>query len=130
MRSPSERQPSDGRGRMSGGFGRTRGSSIKISDKKMHQEGKHFNKHGRGMDYGSKKAYDAAAKEFARKYQDHPDARVYEGKWNGSGKLGGNRQRAITFDGKTVIIDKNTGQIVDYYIGEEYRGLIDLERIR
>lgn len=43
--------------------------AINVSESKMYQLGDHFNKHGRGMGYESKKAYDAAAKEFATKYK-------------------------------------------------------------
>lgn len=113
-----------------GWFGGTKGASVQISDKRMHQDGKHFRKHGRTMGYPDKKSYDAAAKEFARKYQEHPDAKVFEGKWGGSGKFAHKPQRVITYEGKTVIIEPKTGQIVDFYIGNEYRGLYDLTPVR
>ena len=113
-----------------GGFRGTKGSSIRISDKKIYQDGKHFNKHGRDMGYKSIKAYDSAAKEFAEKHQNHPDAKVYEGKWNGTGSQHREIQRIITYEGKTVIVNKDSGQVIDFYRGEAYRGIIELERIR
>lgn len=85
-----------GGGGGSGLFSGTKGGSIKISDKKMHQDGKHYNKHGRNMGYSSAKEYDFAAKTFASKYQNHPDAKVYDGIWNGKGSFNGQLQRIIT----------------------------------
>ena len=81
----------------------------------MHQLGKHFNEHGRGMGYSSKREYDDAAKEFAASNQNNDAATVREGVWNGSGSRRGDRQRAISNEGKTVIIDCSTGQIIDFY---------------
>ena len=113
-----------------GAFRGTKGASIQISDATMYQDGKHFNKHGRDMGYASKKEYDAAAKEFARANLKNPDAQIYEGKWNGGGNQHLEEQIAIMYDGKTVIINKQTGQIIDFYEGNECRGLIELKRIR
>ncbi|GHU74115.1 hypothetical protein FACS1894188_01400 [Clostridia bacterium] len=114
----------------SGGFKGTKGSSITISDKKMYQDGNHFNKHGRNMGYSDKKSYDAAAKEFVKKYQDDPNASIYEGIWNGKGTLNGHRQRIVTYGGKTAIIDPNTGQVIDFYQGTDYRGIINIKKLR
>jgi hypothetical protein len=58
------------------------------------------------------------------------EAKVFEGVWNGKGQLNGTKQIVIVYDGKTAIIDKNTGQIIDFYLGSELRGLIHLERLR
>ncbi len=96
---------------------------ISVSDSKMYQLGDHFNKHGRGMGYASKKEYDAAAKEFANTYQKNPNATILEGTWNGPGTLNGARQRAITYGGKTVVIDVKSGQVVDFFTGTEYKGI-------
>jgi predicted Ser/Thr protein kinase len=49
---------------------------------------------------------------------------------DGKGQLNGTKQIVIVYDGKTAIIDKNTGQIIDSYLGSELRGLIHLERLR
>ena len=63
---------------------------IKVNTtKKMHQDGKHYNKHGRTMGYASKKEYDQAAKEFAIANMDNQEAKIYRGKWNGNGGYGG-----------------------------------------
>ncbi|MGO4733739.1 hypothetical protein [Paenibacillus sp. 2KB_22] len=97
--------------------------AINVSESKMYQLGDHFNKHGRGMGYESKKAYDAAAKEFATKNQNNPKSSIVEGTWNGSGSLNGATQRAITYDGKTVIIDVKSGQVIDFFIGKEFKGI-------
>ncbi|MBV6714144.1 HINT domain-containing protein [Paenibacillus chitinolyticus] len=97
--------------------------SIDISDSKMYQLGDHFNKHGRGMGYASKKDYDAAAKEFANTHQSNPNAKILEGTWNGPGTLNGTRQRAIIYDGKTVVIDVKSGQVIDYFTGTQYKGI-------
>lgn len=61
---------------------------INVSDQKMYQLGQHYNKHGKSMGYGSKKAYDAGAREFIEKKSG--TAEIYEGIWNNSrGKQGG-----------------------------------------
>ena len=119
-----------GGGKGGGRFQGTKGGSVQISDKEMHKLGKHFHKHGRAMGYTTKKEYDAAAKEFVRKYQDHPKAKVFDGMWSGGGKFGGGLQRIITYDGKTAIVDPPTGQIVDFYIGNDYRGLYGLKPVQ
>jgi len=98
-------------------------SPITLSDSKMYQLGDHFNKHGRGMGYESKKAYDLAAKEFASINQNNPKARIVEGTWNGSGSLNGTNQRAIIYDGRTVVIDTKSGQVIDFFVGTEYKGI-------
>ena len=113
-----------------GGFKGTKGSSINISDKNMHQIGKHFNKHGRDMGYSSKAEYNNAAREFVNSYQNHPDAKIYEGKWNGGGIYNNRIQRIVTYDNKTAIINPNTGQIIDFYTGTDRKGIIGLKRIR
>nr|WP_261769696.1 RHS repeat-associated core domain-containing protein [Paenibacillus xylanexedens] len=97
--------------------------AVNVSESKMYQLGDHFNKHGRGMGYESKKAYDTAAKEFATKNQSNSKSSVVEGTWNGSGSLNGTTQRAITYDGRTVILDTKTGQVIDFFIGTEYKGI-------
>lgn len=90
----------------------------------------HFNKHSRAMGFRDKKSYNRAAQDFAKKYQDHPDAKVYEGKWSARGKFQKETQRVITHNGKTVIVDPTTGQIIDFYEGTDFRGLNDLKPIR
>ncbi len=102
--------------------------NIKIqSNKEIYQLGKHFNKHGRAMGYASKSEYNSAALKFAETYSKNPLAKIVEGTWNGTGDMTRNaRQIAITFENRTVIIDKMTGQLIDFYEGEELRGLIKL----
>ena len=90
----------------------------------MYQLGDHFNKHGKAMGYESKKAYDAAAREFANINQENSNAQIFEGIWNGT------VQRAISYEGKTVILDKATGQIIDFYEGCEFRGWINITQIQ
>jgi len=107
-----------------------RAQRIDILDKKMHQLRDHFNKHGRIMGYESKKTYDAAAKAFAKINQNNPSTKIFDGVWNGKGKLSDTFQRAISYEGKTVILDKNTGQVIDFYKGSELRGLIKLVEVK
>ena len=119
-----------GGGAGGGGFNGTRGSTIRISEKKMHQVGKHFNKHGREMGFKSITEYDNAAKTFAREAQLNPNSEIYQGRWTGRGMYHDKVQRIITYDGNTVIIDPHTGQIIDFYRGSDYRGIIDIEQLR
>jgi len=100
------------------------------ANKKMHQVGDHFNKHERNMGYNSKKEYGDAALKFAKQNSKNPKAKIFEGKWNGTGMEGKDRQIAILFDNKTVIIEKFTGQLIDFYEGIELRGLINLLKIQ
>ncbi len=106
-------------------------NDIKVqSDKDMHQLGKHFNKHGRNMGHASKKEYQRAAVEFAEKYKNNPNAKIFRGKWNGSGKFNLKEQFVISYENRSVIIDKISGQIVDFYKGTEMRGLIEILKIQ
>lgn len=81
------------------------------------------------MGYKSKTEYDAAAKEFANLYQNNPSANIYEGIWNGHGQLNGTIQRIINFNNQTVIMDKAAGQIIDFYVGSEFGGLIKITEV-
>lgn len=103
---------------------------IFISKQKMYQDGKHFNKHGRNMGYTNKKEYNEAAINFAEENKSNPNAQVYEGLWNGKGNQNRDVQIIITYDNKSVIINKNSGQIIDFYEGTDFRGLIDLHKVR
>jgi len=104
---------------------------IKIdAEKKMHQVGDHFNKHGREMGYTSKKEYGDAALKFAQENSKNPKAEIFEGKWNTRGTRINDKQIGITFENRTVIIDKRTGQLLDFYQGSEMRGLIELIKIQ
>ena len=106
-----------------GGFG----ESINVSDKKMHQLGEHFNKHGRDMGYLSKKEYDAAAREFF--YKNKNSCEIYRGVYNSShGERKGDIQLILRQDGFQLIIDEKTGQIIDFYEGESLSAFINLER--
>ena len=107
----------------SGGYGRT----IKISEKKMYQIGDHFNKHGRKMGYTSKKEYEAGAREFFQKHMD--DAEIRVGKWNSSrGEQGGERQIIVRAEGKQLIINKDTKQLINFYKGTSLDGFIEIRR--
>ena len=101
---------------------------IKIdAQKQMYQEGKHFNKHGRAMGYSSKKEYSDAALKFAQENSKNTNAQIFEGTWNGTGKVTAQTQQiAISCENKTVILNKLSGQIIDFYKGTELRGLIKL----
>ena len=101
-----------------------------ISNRKMHQRGKHFNKHGREMGYSSQKEYELAAKQFARKNINNSNAKIHEGIWNGKGSLNGQTQRVISYNGKSVVYNPRNGQVIDFYKGTEMRGLINIKRIR
>ena len=104
---------------------------IEISDKEMYQLGHHYNSHGKlEMGYASKAEYDKAAREFIYKNQNNPNAIIKQGIWGGKGKLAGTVQRAIIFDNYTAIINVENGQIIDFYIGTELKGLIRLRRLR
>ena len=104
---------------------------IKIdANKKMHQIGDHFNKHGRGMGYASKKEYGDAALKFAQENCKNLEAEIFEGVWNGGGKANLREQIAVIFENKTVILDKITGQLIDFYEGSEMRGLINLLKLQ
>jgi len=106
-------------------------TEIKIdADKKMHQVGDHFNKHGRSMGYTSKKEYGDAALRFAQDNSKNPKAQIFEGKWNGKGLTGNRQQYIISADNKSVIIDKLTGQIIDFYEGSEFKGLINIIKLQ
>ena len=104
-------------------------NSIKISDKNMYQLGDHFNKHGRDMGYKSKKEYNQAAREFAEVYKDNPNSEIFEGKQ--TGRTGAEYdQIIIRYEGKQVIIGKNSGQIIDFYEGTDLRGFINIKKVR
>ena len=96
----------------------------------MWQVGDHYNKHGRGMGYSSKIEYDAAAKKFATEMQTHPDTKIFEGQWNGRGQLNGTTQRAIINNGKTVIIDSNSGKIIDFFEGTDISEIINQTQLK
>ncbi len=102
-------------------------NNIKIdNNKEMHQLGKHFNKHGREMGYSTKSEYQKAASDFANKYSTHSRAKIMEGTWNGKGNFANFRQITISFEEKTVVLDKQTGQLIDFYKGTELRGFKNL----
>jgi ankyrin repeat protein len=106
-------------------------SQIQISIKEMHQCGNHFNKHGRGMGFTSKKEYDRAAREFAETHQVNPKAKMVEGILNSRTEdKTPQHQRAITYGGRTVIICTETGQIKDFYRAGENSALKKQKTVR
>ena len=54
---------------------------------------------------------------------------IYEGKWNDSRGIQSNQvQLIIRYDGKQLIINKETGQLIDFYKGISLDGFINVER--
>ena len=105
------------------------GKSIEISQEKMYQQGQHYNKHGRDMGYSSKKEYEQAARDFFE--QNKNTSEIYEGIWNNSrGGQSGQRQIIMRKDGRQLIINKQSGQIIDFYEGTSLDGFIDIERVQ
>lgn len=105
------------------------GEQIEVSEQKMYQQGQHYNKHGKDMGYGSKKEYEAGAREFIAKNKD--GAEIFEGEWNSSrGGQSGETQIIIRADGKQAIINKETGQIIDYYEGTSLDGFRNIRRVQ
>lgn len=105
------------------------GSQIEVSDQKMYQQGQHYNKHGKDMGFGSKKEYEAGARDFIEKNKN--TAEIFEGKWNASrGSQGGEIQIIIRSEGKQVIINKETGQIIDFYEGTSLEGFINIRQVQ
>lgn len=93
----------------------------------MYQQGQHFNKHGRDMGYAGKKEYEKAARNFFKQNKDV--AEIYEAKWNSSrGNQGSEVQIIVRHEGKQLIINKESGQIIDFYEGTSLDGFIRLER--
>ncbi|MBQ3546350.1 MAG: hypothetical protein IJA34_15405 [Lachnospiraceae bacterium] len=95
----------------------------------MYQQGQHYNKHGKFMGYSGKKEYEKAAREFFEQNKDV--ANIYEGVWNSSrGGQSGQNQIIIRKDGKQLIINKASGQIIDFYEGTSLDGFINIERVQ
>lgn len=63
-------------------------------------------------------------------HSNNPNATLYQGTWNGKGILNGTTQYAVTYNNRTVIIDASNGQVIDFYTGSTYGGLINLKRLR
>lgn len=105
------------------------GKSIELSEQKMYQQGKHFNKHGREMGYASKAEYENGARRFLSANKD--TARIYEGVYNSShGQLNGHIQIIVIKNGKSLIIEKDTMQIIDFYAGTSLSSFINIERVQ
>ena len=120
---------SDNDGTSDVGSGSSYGDSMDISDQKMYQQGQHYNKHGRDMGYSGKKEYEQAARDFFAQNKD--TAEIYEGIWNSShGGQSGQTQIIVRQDGKQLIINKETGQIIDFYEGTSLDGFINIERVQ
>ncbi len=82
------------------------------------------------MGYSNKKEYNEAAINFAKENKSNPNAQIYEGLWNGKGNQNGDLQIVITYNNRSVIINKESGQIIDFYDGTDFLGLINLHKIR
>ena len=112
--------------------GKTRGQygdQLEISDQKMYQQGQHYNKHGKDMGYGSKKDYEAGARNFIE--NNKSTAEIFEGTWSSS-RVGqaGETQIILRADGKQAIINKATGQIIDFYEGTNLNGFINIRQVQ
>ena len=92
----------------------------------MYQDGKHFNKHGRQMGYSSKKEYNQAALDFFE--NNKKTCEIYEGIYNDPHGGPENPQYILRQDGRQLIIDKETGQIMDFYEGVSLDAFINVER--
>ena len=102
---------------------------IEISDQKMYQVGEHFNKHGWEMGYLGKKEYAQAARNFFE--QNKSSCEIYEGIFNNSrGNQSGQVQYILRQDGKQLIINKESGQIIDFYNGISLDAFIKIERLQ
>ena len=105
------------------------GKSIEISDQRMYQLGDHFNKHGREMGYTSKQEYEQAARDFFEANRE--SCEIYEGIFNSAhGNQNTQAQYILRCDGKQLIINKQTGQIIDFYEGIGLDSFINVERIQ
>jgi RHS repeat-associated protein len=111
------------------GGSKTYGEQLEPSDQKMYQQGQHYNKHGKDMGYASKKEYEAGARDFIK--NNKANAEIFEGKWNSSrGGQKGETQIIIRADGKQAIINKKTGQIIDFYEGTSLDGFIKIKKVQ
>ncbi|GHU61056.1 hypothetical protein FACS189418_0010 [Clostridia bacterium] len=105
------------------------GNQINVSEQKMYQQGQHFNKHGKDMGYTSKKAYEQGARDFIDTNKNN--AEIFEGTWNSSrGIQGGEEQIIIRYKGKQAIINKESGQIINFYEGTSLDGFIDIRQVQ
>ena len=102
--------------------------SMEVSSQKMHQQGAHFNRHGREMGYSTKLEYDNAARDFITENINNPETEIFEGIWNGKGKLNGTTQIIIRYNGMQVIVEKGTMQILDFYIGTDLSAFINVKK--
>ena len=81
------------------------------------------------MGYESKKAYEAGARAFIADNKN--TAEIYVGEWNSSrGVQAGQEQIIIRAEGKQAIINKTSGQIIDFYEGTSLNGFINIERVQ
>lgn len=95
----------------------------------MYQQGQHYNKHGKDMGYSSKKTYEAGAREFIKTNKN--SAEIFEGTWNASrGGQAGQVQIIISAKGMQAIINKTTGQIIDFYKGTSLDGFIKIRKVQ
>ena len=102
--------------------------SVEVSSQKMHQQGAHFNRHGREMGYYTKVEYENAARDFITENINKPETEIFEGIWNGKGKLNGTTQIIIRYNGMQVIVEKGTMQILDFYIGTDLSAFINVKK--
>lgn len=81
------------------------------------------------MGYTGKKDYEAGARKFIEENKNTAD--IFEGVWNSSrGSQSGQTQIIIRSGGKQAIINKSTGQIIDFYEGTSLDGFINIRQVR
>lgn len=77
----------------------------------------------------SKQKYEASARSFIGGNKNTDE--IFEGKWNSSrGGQSGETQTIIRADGKQAIINKSTGQSIDFYEGTSLDGFINVMQVQ
>lgn len=72
---------------------------------------------------------EAGARKFIKNNKN--TAEIFEGKWNSSrGGQKGETQIIIRAGGKQVIMNKETGQIIDFYKGTSLDGFINIKKVQ
>lgn len=81
------------------------------------------------MGYTGKKEYEQATRDFFKENRD--TCEIYEGIFNSAhGNQNTQAQYIFRSDGKQLIINKQTGQIIDFYEGTSLDSFINVERIQ
>lgn len=84
---------------------------------------------GERWDIQAKKEYELAARDFFDANKE--SCEIYEGIFNSAhGNQNTQAQYIFRCDGKQLIINKQTGQIIDFYEGTGLDSFINVERIQ